>query len=50
MVWSSVAPDKQARFAAQLPGCEVIHLDVGHMCMVSRPEALAAILDDIARR
>ena len=37
-------PDKQLGFAATLPACEVVDLDAGHMCMVSRPADLAGIL------
>ena len=39
---------KQLRFAANVGNCPVIDLDAGHMCMVSQPAALAAILNDIA--
>jgi pimeloyl-ACP methyl ester carboxylesterase len=41
-----VAPDKQLRFAANVGDCPVVDLDAGHMCMVSRPAALAALLRD----
>jgi pimeloyl-ACP methyl ester carboxylesterase len=44
-----VAPDKQVRFAAHVGDCPVVDIDAGHMCMVSQPESLAAILNPIAR-
>lgn len=44
-----VAPDKQLRFVDNVGGdCAVIDLDAAHMCMISQPAALAAILDKIA--
>ena len=43
-----VAPDKQLRFAENVGDCPVVDLDAGHMCMVSQPEALAAILNPLA--
>jgi pimeloyl-ACP methyl ester carboxylesterase len=42
--------DKQLRFARNAGRCEVIDLDAGHMCMITQPKPLAAILDRIARR
>jgi hypothetical protein len=42
-----VPPVKQLRFAEHVGGCPVIDLDAGHMCMVSQPAALAAILNDL---
>jgi hypothetical protein len=39
---------KQTRFAGNAGDCPVVDLDAGHMCMVGQPEALAAILNDIA--
>jgi len=39
-----VAPDKQQRFAATVGDCPVVDLDAGHMCMVSAPTALAALI------
>jgi pimeloyl-ACP methyl ester carboxylesterase len=44
-----VAPDKQLRFARNVGDCPVVDIDAGHMCMVSQPAALAAILDPLAR-
>jgi pimeloyl-ACP methyl ester carboxylesterase len=39
----------QDRFIANVGGpCRVVDLDAGHVCMVSRPEALAAVLSDAA--
>jgi pimeloyl-ACP methyl ester carboxylesterase len=43
-----VAPDKQLRFAANVGDCPVVDIDAGHMCMVSQPAALAAILNPLA--
>jgi pimeloyl-ACP methyl ester carboxylesterase len=43
-----VPADKQLRFAADVGDCEVLDLDAGHMCMISQPEALAAILDPLS--
>jgi pimeloyl-ACP methyl ester carboxylesterase len=43
-----VPAEKQSAFAAQLAPCDVVDLDTGHMCMVSRPAELAALLDGIA--
>lgn len=39
-----VPADKQLRFAANVGDCPVVDIDAGHMCMVSRPVELAAIL------
>ncbi len=33
---------------ANLPGADVVDLDAGHMAMISRPDALAAILNRVA--
>lgn len=41
-------PDRQLRFAANVGECEIIDLDAAHMCMISQPEATAALLDRIA--
>ena len=43
-----VPATKQLRFAANVGNCPVIDLDAGHMCMVSQPVVLAAILNRIA--
>jgi pimeloyl-ACP methyl ester carboxylesterase len=43
-----VAARQQVAYAATVGDCRVIDFDAGHMCMVSRPEALARILNDIA--
>lgn len=45
-----VAPEKQLRFAANAGDCPTVDLDAGHMCMISKPAELAALLDDIAQR
>jgi pimeloyl-ACP methyl ester carboxylesterase len=42
-----VNPEKQLRFAGNVGDCPVIDIDAGHMCMVSQPEATAAILNRI---
>lgn len=39
-----IPPEKQLRFAANVGDCPVVDLDAGHMCMIGRPERLAAIL------
>jgi len=45
-----VAPERQLDFAATVGGeCEMIDLDAGHMCMISKPRELAAIVDGIAQ-
>lgn len=41
-------PDAQLGFAANVGECRIIDLDAGHMCMVSQPAALAAIIDEAA--
>ena len=45
-----VPPDRQTRFAENVGDCDVIDLDAAHMCMISRPAALARIVNDIAHR
>jgi pimeloyl-ACP methyl ester carboxylesterase len=44
-----VAAAKQSRFADNVGNCPVVDLDAGHMCMISQPEALAGILNAVAR-
>jgi pimeloyl-ACP methyl ester carboxylesterase len=44
-----VDPDKQLRFAAMVGDCDLVDLDAGHMCMISRPAELGAVLNRIAR-
>jgi hypothetical protein len=39
-----VEPDNQLRFARNVGQCDVIDLDAGQMCMISKPAELAAIL------
>ncbi|MGO8859645.1 MAG: alpha/beta fold hydrolase [Acidimicrobiales bacterium] len=39
---------KQLRFSGNVGNCPVVDIDAGHMCMVSRPVALAEILNDAA--
>ena len=41
-------PAKQLEFAANVGDCPVVDVDCGHMCMVGRPEALAALLNPMA--
>ena len=43
-----VPAQKQLRFADNVGNCPVVDIDSGHMCMISQPRALAAILNDIA--
>jgi pimeloyl-ACP methyl ester carboxylesterase len=45
---ASVAPDRQLRFASNVGDCKVIDLDAAHMCMISKPAELAAIVNNIA--
>jgi pimeloyl-ACP methyl ester carboxylesterase len=45
-----IDPDKQLRFARNAGDCEIVDIDTGHMCMVSTPDELAAILSEIAER
>jgi len=44
-----VSAEKQLRFANNVGHCKLVDLDAGHMCMVSQPETVAAVLDDLAR-
>jgi pimeloyl-ACP methyl ester carboxylesterase len=44
----TVDPEQQLRFAASLAECEVVDLDAAHMCMISKPRELAAIINEIA--
>jgi len=43
-----VRPDAQRRFAANVGHCDMIDIDAGHMCMISKPVELADILNRIA--
>jgi pimeloyl-ACP methyl ester carboxylesterase len=43
-----IPAEKQRRFAGNVGNCPVLELDAGHMCMVSEPSALAAMLNDLA--
>ena len=45
-----VSAPKQARFAANIPECDVVDVDAAHMCMISKPAETAAILNEIAAR
>jgi pimeloyl-ACP methyl ester carboxylesterase len=42
-------PDKQSQFIRNVPDCRVVDVDAGHMCMVSRPAAVADLLNEIGR-
>jgi pimeloyl-ACP methyl ester carboxylesterase len=44
-----VPADRQLRFAGNVGDCEVIDMDAAHMCMISQPEALAQIINRIAK-
>jgi pimeloyl-ACP methyl ester carboxylesterase len=41
-------PDRQRRYAERVRPDRVLELDAGHMCMVSDPVGLAALLDELA--
>jgi pimeloyl-ACP methyl ester carboxylesterase len=43
-----IAPDKQLRYAHNVGQHDLIDLDAGHMCMISRPNELGAIINGIA--
>jgi pimeloyl-ACP methyl ester carboxylesterase len=43
-----VNPDDQLRYARNAGECDLVDLDAGHMCMISKPAELAAILCEIA--
>jgi len=43
-------PDKQLRFAQNVPDCPIVDFDAAHMAMISQPEALAQLLNGIAAR
>jgi pimeloyl-ACP methyl ester carboxylesterase len=45
---ASLVPEAQTRMATNLGDVEIVDLDAGHMAMVSRPEALAEILNAYA--
>jgi pimeloyl-ACP methyl ester carboxylesterase len=45
-----VEPDRQLRFASNVSDCDIIDLDAGHMCMISKPRELAAIVNLIAAK
>jgi pimeloyl-ACP methyl ester carboxylesterase len=44
-----VPPDKQLQYAHNVGQPELIDLEAGHMCMVSKPKELGAIIRSIAR-
>ena len=43
-----VPAEVQLTYAANVGDCPIIDLDAGHMCMISQPESLAAIVNRIA--
>jgi pimeloyl-ACP methyl ester carboxylesterase len=45
-----VPPARQDDFIETIGGAEVLDLDAGHMAMISQPQVLAAMLDDLADR
>jgi pimeloyl-ACP methyl ester carboxylesterase len=45
-----VGAEEQLHYAENVGNCSVVDLDAGHMCMISQPEGLADILDDVAAR
>jgi hypothetical protein len=45
-----VTPEEQLRFAGNVGNCPVVDIDAGHMCMISKPGTLAALLDGFARK
>jgi hypothetical protein len=47
--WDLVIPHVDGSVSA-VGRCDVIDLDAGHMCMISRPAELAGILNDIAAK
>jgi pimeloyl-ACP methyl ester carboxylesterase len=45
-----VDPEKQLRFVGNVGRCELVDLDAGHMCMISKPGELAAIISAVAEK
>jgi pimeloyl-ACP methyl ester carboxylesterase len=45
---ASLVPEAQVRMAANVGDVEIVDLDAGHMAMISRPEALAEVLNAYA--
>ncbi len=43
-----IPAEKQRRFADNVGHCPVLELDAGHMCMVTQPSVLAAMLNELA--
>jgi hypothetical protein len=43
-----VCAEQQLHYVENVGGCEVVDIDAGHMCMVSRPAELAGILNRIS--
>jgi pimeloyl-ACP methyl ester carboxylesterase len=46
---ASVDPERQLHYAQNAGGCDVIDLDAAHMCMISKPAELAALLEDVTQ-
>jgi pimeloyl-ACP methyl ester carboxylesterase len=40
-----VSPAKQQRYAENVGDCAIVDIDVGHMCMISRPAAVADVVN-----
>jgi pimeloyl-ACP methyl ester carboxylesterase len=45
---ASVDPERQLHYARNAGDCELIDMDAAHMCMISKPHELAAILTGIS--
>jgi len=45
-----VSPEKQLQFLEYVQPCTLVDLDAAHMCMISKPRELAAIINDVARQ
>ena len=43
-----VSAEQQLRYVDNVGNCPVVDVEAGHMCMVSRPDALASIVNGIA--
>ena len=43
-----VSPEQQNHYVKNVGDCPVLDVDSGHMCMVSRPEELAGIMQEVA--
>ncbi|HXW33317.1 MAG TPA: alpha/beta hydrolase [Acidimicrobiales bacterium] len=43
-----IDPEDQLRYAENAGNCEIIDMDAGHMCMISKPAELATLLNELA--